>query len=56
MKKIPRKLSDIKFSKKGVVTGKKFDKMLADLDMKINEIEEKRKITDYSRLHIPMDI
>lgn len=56
MKKNPTKLSDIKFSKKGVIRGKKFDEMLVDLNVKINEIHEKRKIADYSKLHIPMDI
>lgn len=40
----PQKLSDIKFSKKGVVSPKKFAKMLKDLDNKRTDIDKKREV------------
>ena len=52
---IPQKLSDIKFDKKGVVTGKQFKKMIIDLDKSIADIDKKREV-DWSKLHKPMDI
>jgi hypothetical protein len=45
----PRKISDIKFSKKGIVSPKKFAKILKDLDKKILDIEDKRKV-DWEKL------
>jgi hypothetical protein len=51
----PQKLSDIKFSKKGIVSSKKFAKILKDLDKKRVEINRKREV-DWEKLHRPMDI
>lgn len=45
----PQKLSDIKFSKKSIVSPKKFVKMLKDLDKKIADIESKREV-DWGKL------
>jgi hypothetical protein len=45
----PQKLSDIKFSKKSIVSPKKFAKILKDLDKKILDIEDKRKV-DWEKL------
>jgi len=45
----PQKLSDIKFSKKSIVSPKKFVKMLKDLDKKIADIESKREV-DWEKL------
>lgn len=52
---IPQKLSDIKFDKKGVIKGKKFKKMITDLDKTIADIDKKREV-DWDKLHRPMDI
>lgn len=46
----PQKLSDIKFSKKSIVSPKKFVKILKDLDKKIADIERKREI-DWEKLN-----
>lgn len=45
----PQKLSDIKFSKKSIVSPKKFAKILKDLDEKIADIERKREV-DWAKL------
>jgi hypothetical protein len=45
----PQKISDIKFSKKGIVSPKKFAKILKDLDKKLADIDEKRKV-DWEKL------
>ncbi len=45
----PQKISDIKFSKKGVVSPKKFAKMLKDLDKKRADIDKKREV-DWEKL------
>lgn len=39
-----QKLSDIKFSKKSIVSPKKFTKILKDIDKKIADIERKREV------------
>lgn len=46
----PQKLSDIKFSKKGVVSPKKFANIIKDLDKKIADIDKKREI-DWEKLN-----
>jgi|JI10StandDraft_1071094.scaffolds.fasta_scaffold3953812_2 hypothetical protein len=46
----PQKLSDIKFSKKGIVSPKKFAKMLKDLDKKREDIDNKREV-DWENLN-----
>lgn len=51
----PKKLSDIKFSKKGIVSSKKFAKILKDLDKEREDIDRKREV-DWEKLHRPMDI
>jgi hypothetical protein len=45
----PKKISDIKFSKKGIVSPKKFAKMLKDLDNKRADIDKKREV-DWEKL------
>lgn len=49
-------LSQLKFDKKNLPTPEEFAEMLINLDRKLKEIDEKRQITDYKRLHIPMTI
>jgi len=46
----PKKLSDIKFDKKNVIKGKKFEKILKDLDDKIEKIDKKKEV-DWDKLN-----
>lgn len=52
----PINLSDIKFDKNTAVSPRKLEKMIKNLNKTIEEIDEKRKISDYSKLHRPMTI
>lgn len=52
----PINLSDIKFYKNTAVSPRKLEKMIKNLNKTIEEIDEKRKISDYSKLHRPMTI
>jgi len=52
----PIKLSDIKFDKNKPISKAKLKKSIETLNKQIQEIEDKRKISDYSKLNRPMDI
>lgn len=49
-------LSDIKFDKNKPISKAKLEKSVKTLNKQIQEIEDRRKISDYSKLNRPMDI
>ena len=55
MKK-PINLSDIKFDKNKPISKAKLETSIKTLNKQIQEIEDRRKISDYSKLNRPMNI
>ncbi len=49
-------LSDIKFDKNKPISKTKLQKSLKSLAAQLKEIDDRRKISDYSKLNRPMDI
>ena len=49
-------LSDIKFDKNKPISKAKLEKSIKTLNKQIQEIEDRRKISDYSKLNRPMNI